>query len=237
MSLRAVVPMGEDGINSNNAISVVRMAGADELYVKNNPIFWLMHPTVAAPTSGQDCFKGVAIMIPTDKSFTLTDMGKEQTPHRFVNVYARLSIPQPDGRCRILDIDKALVYGDVKVGMASTVFIVFDEDDEKHGNVVIKLTSNHSSDCLFTIVARTPEHLDHHIETTLGASRLWDVTDDTGMPTKEWYWHYFMTSGMIGMENDGGYVFNRHTIWEVSTVTNGIDTHVFNIAFHQNNES
>jgi len=46
-----------------------------------------------------------------------------------------------------------------------------------------------------------------------------------------------MTSGMIGMENDGGYVFNRHTIWEVSTVTNGIDTHVFNIAFHQNNES
>jgi len=92
MPLRAVVLMGEDGINASDAIRVVRMAGADEPYVRDKPIFNLMHSTVAAPTSGLDRFKGVAVMIPTDKPCAFTDMGEKQTAHRFVHTYMYIKV-------------------------------------------------------------------------------------------------------------------------------------------------
>jgi len=128
-------------------------------------------------------------------------------------------------------VQKSLQYGDIKENLASSVSMMLSEEDEKNGTIVITLTSTHAYDCAFTVVAKTPGQKDHYMETVLGAPRLVDVKKTEGGTRKVWDWCLFLSYGKFEVLNNEGYVIDRRTVWEVWTVIEDINTHVFDIKF------
>ena len=223
MSSSYAIPFGEQGVDFNNARGVVKMAGAANSSYSDSNMFWMKESTLTGVMLGLHRYPGAAVMIPA--------VNVEQGPYCFVNVHTYMRFECEDGRRRYQDVQKSLEYGDIKENVASSVSMVISEEDEKHGTIVITLTSNHAHDCLFTVVAKTPGQKDHYRETVLGAPRHVDVEIEEGDTAKVWDWRMFLCYGKFGELNNEGYIVDRQTVWEVWTVIGDINTHVFDIKF------
>jgi len=223
MSSSVAIPFGEQGVTRNNARGVVKMAGAADPHNVDNSVFWLKETTVAGVMVGLHRYPGASVMIPVKNS--------EHAPYRFVNVHTYARFECEDGRSRYQDVQKSLQYGDIKGNQASSVSMMLTKEDETCANIVITLTSNHESDCPFTVIAKTPGQEDYCRETVLGAPRHVDVEKEEGGTMNVWDWRWFITCGKFNTLNQEGYTIDRQTVWEVWTAIDGVDTRVFDIKF------
>jgi len=74
------------------------------------------------------------------------------------------------------------------------------------------------------VVVKTPGQAEYRRETVLGTPRYVDVAWAGGQSSQVWDWRFFVTN-----VKEEGYVTDRSTVWEVWTVIEGEDTHVFDI--------
>jgi len=223
MSSSVAIPLGEQGVNCNNARGVVKMAGAADPLNADGSVSWLKETTVAGVMVGLHRYPGASVMIPVERT--------EHAPYCFVNVHTYARFECEDGRSRYQDVQKSLQYGDIKGNLASSVSMMLTKEDETCAEIVITLTSNHEFDCPFTVVAKTPGQKDYCRQTVLGAPRLVDCDMERMSTEKVWDWRLFLTSGKFNTLNDEGYTIDRQTVWEVWTVMEGINTRVFEIKF------
>jgi len=216
MSSSVAMPFGETGVDCNNARGVVKMAAAGQQHDCDHNMLWLKESTVAGSMIGLHRYPGAAVMIPAKDA--------KHGANYFVNVHTYAKYKCEDGRTRYEDVLKGLLYGNVELKRPSSVSMILEEKHVNDAEIVIMLTSNHPYDCNFTVVVKTPGQAEYRRETVLGTPRYVDVAWAGGQSSQVWDWRFFVTN-----VKEEGYVTDRSTVWEVWTVIEGEDTHVFDI--------